>query len=167
MTVEVILVRHAVAAKRSLVRWKDDTQRPLTADGRRKFRKAAAGLARWLPEIDCLLTSPLVRARQTAEVLNAVARWPRPIECPELAPGSDLGALLAVLRRQKARRMALVGHEPELSALVSICIAGPDANLPITLKKGGIAGIVFSGRIGPGKATLTAIIPPRALRTIE
>jgi phosphohistidine phosphatase len=105
-----------------------------------------------------------VRARQTAKVLESVARWPKPIECPELAPGSDPGALLAILRRQKAKRIALVGHEPDLSALLSICIAGPDVTLPIALKKGGVACIVFSGRVGAGKATLTAIIPPRALR---
>ena len=166
MPVEVIFVRHAIAARRRLVRWRDDKQRPLTSDGRRKFRKAAAGIATWLPKVDCLLTSPLVRARQTAELLEAGAGWPKPIDCPELAPGSDPGALLAILRRQKARRIALVGHEPDLSALLSICIAGPDATLPIGLKKGGIACIVFSGRISPGKATLTAIVPPRALRAM-
>jgi phosphohistidine phosphatase len=164
MSVEVIFVRHAIAAKRSLVRWKDDRQRPLTSEGRRKFRKAAARLATWVPRVDCLLTSPLVRARQTAEVLNAVARWPNPIDCPELAPGSDPGAVLAILRRQKAKRIALVGHEPDLSGLLSLCIAGPDVTLPIALKKGGIACIVFSRRVGASKATLTAIIPPRALR---
>lgn len=164
MTVEIIFVRHAVAAKRSLIRWRDDTQRPLTSDGRRKFRKAAAGLATWLPSVDCMLTSPFVRARQTAKVLESVARWPKPIVCPELAPGSDPGALLAIVRRQKAKRIALVGHEPDLSALLSICIAGPDVTLPIALKKGGIASIIFSGSVGAGKATLTAIIPPRALR---
>ena len=166
MSVEVIFVRHAVAAKRSLVRWRDDRQRPLTSDGRRKFRKAVAGLATWLPGVDCLLTSPLVRARQTAEVLNTVAGWPKPVDCWELAPGSEPGAVLAILRRQKAKRIALVGHEPDLSGLLSICIAGPDAALPITLKKGGIARIVFPRSIGAGKATLTAIIPPRAMRAM-
>lgn len=166
MTVEVILVRHAAAAKRSLVRWRNDRQRPLTADGKRKFRKAAAGLATWLPSVDCLLTSPLVRARQTAEVLHAIARWPKPIECPELAPGSDPGAVLAILRRQKAKRIVLVGHEPDLSALLSFFIAGADVKLPVTLKKGGMACIVFSGSLGAGKAALTAVIPPRALRAM-
>jgi phosphohistidine phosphatase len=166
MSVEVIFVRHAVAARRSVIRWRDDKQRPLTSEGRRKFRKAAAGLAAWLPAVDCVLTSPLARARQTAEVLKAVARWPVAIDCWELAPGSDPGAVLAILRRQKAKRIALVGHEPDLSRLLSICIAGPDVTLPIALKKGGIACIVFPRSVGAGKATLTAIIPPRALRAM-
>jgi phosphohistidine phosphatase SixA len=116
MSVEVIFVRHAVAARRSVIRWRDDKQRPLTSEGRRKFRKAAA--------------------------------------------------VLAILRRQKAKRIALVGREPDLSRLLSICIAGPDVTLPIGLKKGGIACIAFSRSVGAGKATLTAIIPPRALRAM-
>jgi phosphohistidine phosphatase len=146
---------------------RDDAKRPLTAKGRRKFRKVAAGLANWIPDVDCLLTSPLVRARQTADVLQAIAHWPTPVACPELAPGTDPGAMLGVLRRQKARRIALVGHEPDLSALVSICIAGPDAARPIELKKGGIACARFAGKVRAGRGTLTAVIPPGALRAMR
>ncbi len=164
MSIEVILVRHAIAYERSRARWRDDRQRPLSPEGKRKFRAAAAGLAKWLPRADALLTSPLARARQTADILTQIARWPEAVDCPELAPQSRFGAVLAMLRTQQARRIALVGHEPNLSVLVSFCIAGPDSRPLVTMKKGAVACVLFPEEITAGTGTLTALAPPRALR---
>ena len=71
---EVFLVRHAIAHERNRKRWPDDAKRPLTPAGKQKFRKAARGLAKWLPKSAALLTSPYVRARETAEILAAAWR---------------------------------------------------------------------------------------------
>jgi phosphohistidine phosphatase len=166
-TLELILVRHAVAFERDRARWPDDRMRPLTPAGRRKFRKVAAGVVKWLGPVDCLLTSPLIRAQQTAALLTQCAHWPEPIDCPELAPHGGPAAVLAALREKKARRIALVGHEPDLGLLVSECLGKPDAALPIRLKKGAVACISFVAEPRAGGGTLTALVPPRALRRMR
>lgn len=167
MSLEIILVRHAIAFERDRARWRDDRARPLTPEGKQKFRKVAAGLARWLPPVERMITSPLVRARQTAELLTEVAGWPKAIDSPELAPQSSPAAVLAMLRAERTRCIALVGHEPALSALLSLCVAGSEVNLPLQMKKGGIARIAFSADVRAGKAALLAFIPPRALRRMR
>ena len=71
---KVYLVRHAIAHERNRTRWPKDAARPLTAAGKQKFRKTARGLARLLPKSALLLTSPFVRARDTALILASVAK---------------------------------------------------------------------------------------------
>jgi phosphohistidine phosphatase len=167
MSRELILVRHAIAFERNQRRWPDDKLRPLTPAGRAKFRRAATGLAQWLSRPNRLLTSPLVRARQTADVLRETARWPKAIEAPELAPGAGTSSALAMLRKQKATRIAVVGHEPDLSALLMACIAPGGAGVAITFKKGGVACVQFARDVRAGAGTLLAFIPPRALRRMR
>jgi len=164
MSLEVILVRHAIAPERDRARWPDDGERPLSAEGKRKFRKAVAGLMKMVPKVDALLTSPLVRTRQTADILTSVAHWPKAIDTPELAPNGSPLAVLTVLRGRKERRVAVVGHEPRLGELLALCIAGAEARPFAPLKKGGVACVVFEGEVAAGKGTLTAFVPPRALR---
>jgi phosphohistidine phosphatase len=103
---QIILVRHAIAEPRDRARWPDDRKRPLTPHGRQRFRKAAAGLARWLPEMDLVLASPLTRARQTAAILREVAGWPAARISARLAPHGKSPAVLALLEQQQARRIA-------------------------------------------------------------
>ncbi len=144
----VYLIRHAAAFERDRKRWPDDRQRPLTLEGMKKFRRAAAGLERLAGEIGCVLTSPLTRARQTAEILEAVAGWPRALEAPELAPGRAVEQALAVIGDYAAadpalERLALVGHEPHLTELLARCVAGPRGRVRCELKKGGAACLLF------------------------
>jgi phosphohistidine phosphatase len=166
MGLEVILVRHAIAPERDRARWPEDGERPLSAEGKRKFRKAVAGLMKVVPKVDALLTSPLVRTRQTAEILTALAHWPKAIDTPELAPNGTPIAALAVLRGRKEPRIAVVGHEPRLGELLALCVAGTEARPFAPLKKGGIACVVFEGEVAAGKGTLTAFVPPRTLRKL-
>jgi phosphohistidine phosphatase len=167
VSVELILVRHAIAFPRNPIRWPDDRLRPLTPRGKQKFRKAAAGLAKWLPEVDHVLTSSLVRARETANVLTEHAHWPKALDCPQLAPASDPDALLAVLRKQKGQRIALVGHEPDLSTLVSVCLPGAAGAGALEMRKGGVTCIFFETQPSAGMGALTAFLPPRALRAMR
>lgn len=164
MSLELIIVRHAIAFERDRARWRDDGERPLSPQGKQKFRKAVAGLAEWLPKVDAVLTSPLVRTRQTADILTDVARWPKGIDTPELAPSGKPVAVVTVLRGRKEARVAVVGHEPGLGELLALCVAGAEARPFAPLKKGGVACVVFEGEVGPGKGTLTAFVPPRVLR---
>ena len=162
--IELIVVRHAIACERDPVRWKDDRLRPLTAEGRRRFRKAARGLSRFIEKPQRVLTSRLVRAVETAEILRKSAGWPAAKRCPELAPQSTPEQTLNVLRAERYARIVIVGHEPHLSRFLGSCIAGSAARVGIEIKKGGTAILRFEHRLKFGGARLIALIPPRALR---
>lgn len=156
-------MRHAIAFERDARRWPDDRERPLTAEGIRKFRKVAARLADLVQKPDRVLASPLVRAWDTALLLQEEAGWPKPESCAALEPGGDPGEVIVQLRRGKAKRVALVGHEPDLSRLLVACIAPESAHASIEMKKGGAAELQFSGAPRPGAATLRWLAPPRLL----
>jgi phosphohistidine phosphatase len=163
---QLYLIRHAPAFERDARRWPEDRLRPLTPAGVKKFRKAAAGLEQLAGQVAHVLTSPLTRARQTAEILTAVARWPRAQELAELAPGHAPEAVFAVLREQDVETLALVGHEPGLSQLLVVSVAGPGARLDCALKKGGAACLTFSSAVRAGRARLEWLITPKALRAL-
>jgi phosphohistidine phosphatase len=163
------LVRHAIAAEPDAKRWKDDRLRPLTAAGARRFARSALALVALMESagvVDCLLTSPLVRARATAAILHG-AGLPEPIEESVLAPGRTAARVLAVLRAHEVRSVVLVGHEPDLGRLLAVCIAGADAKLSLRFRKGGAACLNFAGRPRVGEATLEWLLPPKALRVLR
>jgi phosphohistidine phosphatase len=167
VSVELILVRHAIAFERDPLRWPDDRLRPLTPAGRQRFRKAAQGLSHWLPEVVRVFTSPLVRARETATLLAEHAGWPAAVECPPLAPRSDPEVVLTFLRKHRGKRFALVGHEPDLSTLVSVCLPGSASARAFESRKGGLVCIGFEGRARAGAGVLVAFVPPRVLRAMR
>ncbi|MDQ4042861.1 MAG: histidine phosphatase family protein, partial [Actinomycetota bacterium] len=80
---DLYVVRHAVAQKRDENIWPDDSERPLTVEGEEKFRRAARGLLRLVPEVEVVLSSPFTRTWGTAEILEQ-AGWPAPVPCEEL-----------------------------------------------------------------------------------
>lgn len=164
---KVFLVRHAIAHERNRVRWPNDALRPLTSAGMQKFRRAAGGLAKWMPRSARLLTSPFVRARETAALLAEARGSKKPVECVELAADKPFSQAFELLRSQKDKAVILVGHEPYLSAFLSIALAGQGARLKIDFKKGGAACIEFPTRIEPGRACLHWIMPPRVLRALR
>lgn len=136
---DLILVRHAIAYERSSLRWPDDSQRPLTPTGVAKFEEAARGLKRVVSSVDVVLSSPFVRAMQTAHVLEDVAGWPAAIQCPELEPSRSPVEVTHLLQEYTgAGVVGLVGHEPLLGELASYLIGG--INVPAQpFKKGGTA----------------------------
>ena len=169
--IELILVRHAIAGERDPERWPDDRERPLTRRGKRRFAAAAEGLGVLAPRVDLLLSSPLRRAWQTAEILVDVLDWPKPRECPEMEPESDPARLIPAIEplmfEHDAGRLALVGHEPHISLLASYLLAGPEPELCLPFKKGGVAAIAFEGAPTPGTGCLRWLATPRALRAMR
>jgi phosphohistidine phosphatase len=155
------LVRHAVAEERG-PSWPDDTLRPLTERGQRRFARAAAGFVRLEGVPDSILTSPLVRARQTAELLSSAADDASIDTQPALSPGEPPAALLAKVRALRADRIALVGHEPDLGQLAAVLLG---ASRPLPFKKGGICRIDVEWQ-GKAKGTLVWFLPPAALRRL-
>jgi len=115
--IHLYLVRHGAAEDAAGI---PDALRTLTAKARRRFRKAARSLARKSGAIDLVLTSPLVRAVQTAEILAGEVKHRAFAVLPELAPEHDVAAILkAVSRAAKRGSIALVGHEPQIGQLLA------------------------------------------------
>lgn len=159
----LLLVRHAIAVPRGTPGIRDD-RRPLTRRGIRRFERAARGLAALLPPPDVLLSSPLERARHTAELLSAAWGGRRVRRENALAQG-DLDALAAALERHRRRRLvALVGHEPHLSAALAHLL-GARAAERLTFRKGGAALVELPGGFRQG-GSLTWFLPPRVLRRL-
>ena len=157
----LLVVRHGLAEERDSTRWADDRGRPLSAAGRRRTREVALGLARLAPVPRLVLSSPLARARATAAILERDAGWPRAQPLEALAPGHDPESLLRLLRARAQAPLALVGHEPELGALLALCLA---TGVRVELKKAACAALEFPGRVRAGQATLVWLAPPRLLR---
>lgn len=161
---KVFLVRHAVAHERSRARWPDDSLRELTPAGKKKFRKAARGLAPLLPANVRILTSPFVRARATAAILAAV-RGGKVVECAELAAGGNPRATFELLKIRGGAANVLVGHEPDLGRFVAAALGAGSARF--AFKKGGAACLEFRGRIAPEAATLLWMLTPKVLRALR
>lgn len=156
------LVRHAIAAERG-EEWPDDTRRPLTERGVSRFKQCVSGLT-WLDAaIDEIFTSPLVRARQTAEILAAGVDGKPPVKVLEpLAPGHTAAAVMAQLAKSaKRRRIALVGHEPDLGELAAHLIG---AGRALAFKKGGVCRIEVEGLTSKHAGSLTWFVTPKVLR---
>lgn len=163
---ELLVVRHAIAHERNVRRWPDDRHRPLTPEGVRKFRKVALGLKRLGIRPQRVLTSPLVRARQTADLLAQVAQWPAPMECAELSPEYAPADVIGLLRKFRVKTIAVVGHEPALGSLILTCVTGSTYREALTLKKGGLASVEFPRLPRAGGATLRWVYAPRILRAV-
>ncbi len=166
---ELLVVRHAVAEERETFAktGEDDSRRPLTAEGRRKFEKGVRGLREVADAIDLLATSDLVRATQTADLVEAAWHGKlRTVRLRELAPDAEPAALMAWLRRQRAkRRVAIVGHEPHLSRFVGHALTGRASEF-VQLKKGGACLLDLGKSPQPGRATLLWLLTAAQLRRL-
>ena len=127
---------------------------------------AALGLRRIVPALDVIASSPLVRARQTAEIV-AAAYETVPIESVSALSGE--GKLDAIVQWVASRRtketVALVGHEPDLSALISYLLANT-TSVAISMKKGAVCLLEFDADVKPGMAVLRWFLAPKQLRAI-
>jgi phosphohistidine phosphatase len=159
---ELYVVRHAIAAERG-DDWPDDDKRPLTDKGIVRFKDGVAGL-KWLGvEIDEIFTSPLVRAKQTADLLAAgVSGKPSVKLLGALAPGQAPDEVMAQLARAaKRRRIALVGHEPGLGELAAHLLGG---KRPLEFRKGGVCRIDLQGLTENRPGSLIWFVTPKMLR---
>ena len=165
---ELYILRHGDAVDRVTGGYARDEERPLTEQGREEARLAGRALAALGVRPDLLLTSPLVRARQTAE-LAAEALRPRrgPLESAALAPGGQPAEVLAALREAGGARAALlVGHMPDLGELVGWLVWGqPDLAVP--LRTGGVCRVDLPDQPAPGTGDLRWLLPPRLLRRLS
>jgi phosphohistidine phosphatase len=162
------IIRHAIAEQAMIAAGpeQDDSQRPLTPKGRSKMRRIALGLKALQPSIDLILTSPYLRAVQTARILAKQFELinDQVILTENLAPSMQAGRLVQEINDNLRGRqtVALVGHEPSLSRLVSLLISG-DPRLRIVLKKGGVCRLSAEALRDGQCATLEWLLSPAQL----
>jgi phosphohistidine phosphatase len=156
------LIRHAIAEEETPSG--EDSQRGLTDKGAKKMRQIAKGLRALGVEFDAILTSPYTRARQTAEILGDVFRLKKEVAISSnLAPDGDQNALLAEINENyTVDSLALVGHEPYLSTLVGLLVAG-GAPMEMTFKKGGVCRLLVDDLHYTRKGTLEWLLTPGVL----
>ena len=161
---ELYLIRHGVAAERG-ENYPDDTKRPLTNEGVQKLRKEAKALVALDVTLDVILTSPLVRTRQTAELVAAAFRNPPPIVMmASLAPGSSHNAIIEELAKHHRRHhIALVGHEPGIGERAGRLLG---VRRPLEFKKGAICRIDVAALPPAGPGQLRWFLTPRIMRKI-
>lgn len=158
------LVRHAIAFERG-DEWPDDAKRPLTHKGAARMREIVEGLLALDVELDLVVTSPLVRAKQTADLV--ISGWPQPLALvvsPSLAPGGQPASVADMLSQHTtAASVALVGHEPDLGELAAWLIG---ARHPLPFKKGGVARIDLPSMPVNGSGELVWMATPKMLRAM-
>src|SRR3712207_2290812 len=167
---ELLVIRHAIAADRDefAASGRDDSERPLTDEGREKMQRGAEALRGLVPRIDLLASSPYARARQTAEIVADVYGRPaNGIKLVEsLTPEAPLERLQSWLQRHpRAGVIAIVGHEPQLGMLVTWLMSGL-REPRVELKKGGACLLEFDGQPGPGVGVMRWLLTAGQLRSL-
>lgn len=149
----------------------DDDLRPLTIEGLQKMRKNAKGLQARVERPDLLVSSPLVRALKTAEILREVWVDLDVATCDELRPGSDPAAFCKWIKQQPQvdrddALVAIVGHEPQLSSLCAWFLTGKPSAI-FEFKKGGAGLLEFDSSLARGEGRLSWLATPSMLRAMR
>jgi phosphohistidine phosphatase len=155
------IVRHAWAEEPD-DRWGSDAARPLTDDGKKRYRKVVEALVErgFAPEV--IATSPYLRTRQTAEIAaKHLSTKPPIVELPALACGSNLDEALAWTRGRKEREIAWVGHMPDVSVMSGALLGANQEALDFA--KAATAAIDFEGEPAVGKGTLRWFVTAKML----
>lgn len=161
----IVLFRHGLAEEAE--HGMSDMARALTVNGRRKAEKAARGLGAALGSVDLLASSPLLRAVQTADVLEAYLHAGRRLETPLLEPGRDPTGILNWLRDETRADMAvLVGHEPQLNRTAALALTGKPLSF-LAFQKAGACLLEFEGDLVPGGAVMRWFMAPSQLVRIR
>jgi phosphohistidine phosphatase len=165
--VDLYLVRHAIAFDADPVQWPDDSLRPLTPEGEKRFRRAASGLGQLGASVEVVLSSRWVRAWRTAELLEKEAKWPAPMACEALESGRAPAEVLQALQPfATAKSVALVGHEPTLHELASYLLTADTGHAQLEFRKGALARLDVDETMRPGAARLVWLLQPGVLRAI-
>jgi phosphohistidine phosphatase len=158
------IIRHAIAVDEGLPEYGDDSQRPLTDKGKKKMRQIAKGLRTLGVDFDLVLSSPYLRAKETAEILADVFKVKEDVALSDnLTPMGDPDLLISEMNEKyRANSVALVGHEPQLTSLIGLLVS-ENAGMDISLKKGGVCRLSVDDLHHIRKATLEWLITPGIL----
>jgi phosphohistidine phosphatase len=161
----VFILRHGLAVEPGSAGFAKDADRPLTAKGERKLWKIGEAIEELEICFDWVLSSPYVRARQTAEIIAEALGVSKKLEfCEALTPAGSPAKLIETVDAQTPppENVLLVGHEPYLSELISLLISG-SRDLPLTMKKGGLCKLAVETLRHGQCATLEWLLTPKQL----
>ena len=156
-------MRHAEAGAADSSRWPDDRQRPLTDGGRAEHARVAEALRRMGVRFDRILTSPLARARETADItVRVYGNAPAPEPTDLLGDDAEPARTLEALAQMPAETLLCVGHEPTLSRLAALLVSR-DGRARIEMRKSGVAVIECAGSLAPGRGLLQVHLRPEEI----
>jgi phosphohistidine phosphatase len=165
---DLYLLRHAIAVLRGTEGYEHDADRPLTTKGQKKMYRIAEGIRALDLSFDVILSSPILRARQTAEITAEVLGIAKKLKFSDnLATDGEAEEVIREIRENYGNldSLMLVGHEPDMSNLISVLISG-EAGLSITMKKGGLCKLTLD-TIKYGRcATLEWLLAPSQMTRI-
>src|SRR5689334_1227914 len=165
---DLYIMRHGIAVPQGAEGFNDDSKRPLTPEGKEKLRDIAKGLKRSGVKLDWIVSSPLTRAVETADIVAATLDSEVPVDRSEaLSPGGSPEALIAFLAKQPSRRSVLIaGHEPDLSELAARLL-GAGRHAGLALKKGGCCLITFAQFPPKAAGEMAWWLTPRLMRRLR
>lgn len=161
---KIYLIRHSNAVEPGTPGYEDDSLRPLTEKGRDKMKSIASALKKLDVKPDLIVSSPYVRARQTAEILAKVLKYKQELTFSDaLVPMGNADNIIGEINEKySVDELVLVGHEPCFSTLISTLTAGnPDLN--INIKNGGVCCLSSDDLHTERKAVLEWLLTPKIL----
>ncbi len=165
MTMNLFLLRHGIAVEPDTPGYEKDADRPLTPEGERKLGQIAEAMEALELSFDLILSSPYVRARQTAEIVATALKARKALELSDsLTPGGSAKKLVELLNRLQPspESVLLVGHEPHLSGLISLLVSGDTASA-VVMKKGGLCKLSTDSLKHGRCAALEWLLTPRQM----
>ena len=166
---KLFLLRHGIAVDHGTPGYERDSERPLTAEGRAEMKQIAKAMGVLKLDFDLILSSPFVRAKETAEIVAHELQLENKMAFSlNLRSGADNAKLVQELQAAHAKKnsILLAGHEPNLSALISVLVSG-DQSMAIDFKKGGFCKLV-TDRLEYGRcAYLKWLMTPRQMIKIS
>lgn len=168
MAISLYLLRHAIAVERGTPGFEEDRLRPLTDEGRAKMERIAAGMRALKLEFDVVLTSPYVRARETAEIAAAALDRKSRLQMePALRADRSPQEFVNKLASKFADKdqVLAVGHEPFLSSLATLLLGMPGRSA-VVMKKGALCKLNISRLKPRAVAQLEWLLTPKQLRML-
>jgi len=161
---KIYLIRHSNAVEQGVAEYQDDSRRPLTEKGRDKMKEIASALRKLGVNPDLIVSSPYLRARETAGILAKVLKYERELLFNDsLVPTGTPNEIIGEINEKyNVGELMLVGHEPCLSILISTLTAG-NPDLAIDLKKAGVCCLTADDLHIDRRAVLEWLLPPKIL----
>jgi phosphohistidine phosphatase len=159
----LFLLRHGIAAELGTAGY-EDADRPLTSEGKSKLKTIAAAMLKLELGFDLIVSSPYIRARQTAEIVSERLKLTNKLEFTRfLEPHGNLSSLIRLLQSYSSLdNVLLVGHEPSLSELISLLMCG-ESETSVVMKKGGLAKLHVTSLRAARCAFLEWLLTPKQM----
>ena len=165
---EIYLIRHCNAVDPGSPDYDDDSQRPLTEKGREKVRKIASALKKLKVKPDCIVSSPYVRARQTAEILAKEMKYKHGLAFSDiLVPMGEAEEIVREINEKyNVDELVFVSHEPCISGLIG-ALTADSSDISINIKNGGICCLSADNLRLERKAVLEWLLTPKILSALS